>query len=207
MANNRIIELDDLQLDNFDKSKIKDSPASYSQCIRVLMQNWRQGTVGCKDRSEVAFSTRKPWKQKGTGRARAGSLRSPLWRKGGVTFGPQARVRTLDVPKKLRSKVFSALFSNFIDNNKIISLNWFIEDRPKTSIAFNALKEANLHNKKIVLFISKEDYLSQASFSNIANVRMLLYDQPNAYDLSYGDSWVFLDKDIDKFKEMVGSWI
>lgn len=206
MANNKIVDLSDLNIDKFDKTKFKVSPASYAQCIKVLMQNWRQGTVSCKDRSEVAFSNRKPWKQKGTGRARAGSLRSPLWRKGGVTFGPQMRTRTLEVPKKMKNKVFAYIFSDFLDNKRIFSLNWSISDKPKTSIAFNALKEANLHNKKIVLFVSKEDYLIHASFANIANVKVIFYDQPNAYDLSYGD-WVFLDKDIDAFREMVNLWI
>ena len=63
--------------------------------IRSLLQNWRQGTVACKGRSDVGYSNKKPWKQKGTGRARAGSARSPLWRGGGVIFGPQPRTRVL----------------------------------------------------------------------------------------------------------------
>ena len=65
-----------------------------------MLQNWRQGTVACKGRSDVAFSNKKPWKQKGTGRARAGSARSPLWRKGGVIFGPQPRTRTLTITQE-----------------------------------------------------------------------------------------------------------
>ncbi|CDK30512.1 50S ribosomal protein L4 [Candidatus Babela massiliensis] len=201
----KVVSVNDLQLDS--NNKVEISNVGYSQCVRVLLQNWRQGTVGCKDRSEVSYSTRKPWKQKGTGRARAGSLKSPLWRKGGVTFGPQPRTRVLEVPKKLRNKVFSSLFWNFLENQNLISLNWTVEEKPKTSSAYNALKNANLHDKKIVLFVSKDDYLVHSSFANIPNVRMLLYDQPNAYDLSYGDCWVLLNKDIDAFKEMVSLWI
>src|SRR5260221_13587778 len=71
---------------------VKADPATFSTWIRVLAQNWRQGTVACKGRSDVAYTNRKPWKQKGTGRARAGSARSPLWKGGGAIFGPQARV-------------------------------------------------------------------------------------------------------------------
>ena len=201
----KVVSVNDLQLDS--NNKVEISNVGYSQCVRVLLQNWRQGTVGCKDRSEVSYSTRKPWKQKGTGRARAGSLKSPLWRKGGVTFGPQPRTRVLEVPKKLRNKVFSSLFWNFLENQNLISLNWTVEEKPKTSSAYNALKNANLHDKKIVLFVSKDDYLVHSSFANIPNVRMLLDDQPNAYDLSYGDCWVLLNKDIDAFKEMVSLWI
>ena len=68
----------------------KYRPVAMAIYVRALLQNWRQGTVACKGRSDVSYSNKKPWKQKGTGRARAGSARSPLWRGGGVIFGPQA---------------------------------------------------------------------------------------------------------------------
>ncbi len=184
------------------------SPESFSCAIRALMQNWRQGTVGCKDRGEVAFSNKKPWKQKGTGRARAGSMRSPLWRKGGVVFGPQPRVRTLKLSKNVRAGVFQTLLWKQLDKNAIVALNFQIEnDKPKTALAFNALREAGLSDKKVVLLVSSHDALVHASFSNIANVRMILFDQPNAYILADADYWVYLQKDSESFKEMVNVWI
>ena len=73
----------------YDREDLKTSPVAVSQWIRALLQNWRQGTLATKGRSDVKLSNKKPWKQKGTGRARAGTARSPLWRGGGVTFGPQ----------------------------------------------------------------------------------------------------------------------
>ncbi len=73
----------------------QNSMVDFSTWVRSLVQSWRQGTVACKGRSDVARSTKKPWKQKGTGRARAGSARSPIWRGGGVIFGPQKRTRIL----------------------------------------------------------------------------------------------------------------
>jgi len=176
------------------------------QYIRALMQNWRQGTVGCKDRSEVAFSNKKPWKQKGTGRARAGSPRSPLWRKGGVTFGPQERVRTLKVSKSQKREVFLNLLWSKRDAQNVVSLNWSVDDRPKTALAFTALKDAGLADKKVVFFVSTYDFITQASFANIPNVSMIFFDQPNAFTLAHGDSWMFLAKDSDLFKEMVGLW-
>lgn len=84
-----------------------DAKVDYALWVRVLMQNWRQGTVGCKGRSDVARSGKKPWKQKGTGRARAGTARSPLWRGGGVIFGPQMRTRTLKINKKIKVVLFN----------------------------------------------------------------------------------------------------
>ena len=172
------------------------------------MQNWRQGTLGTKTRGEVSFSTIKPWKQKGTGRARAGSRRSPLWRKGGVIFGPQPRVRTLKVSQEMRKRVLLSLLWQNLDNKNVIALNWNIAgDVPKTSHAFKALKESGLHEKQITLFVDSGDSLTHSSFSNISNVRMLLFDQPNAYALAQGDCWVFLAKDAESFKKMVNQWI
>src|SRR5438105_1375079 len=100
----RVVEPSELGLSESHKPSHKygvDS-AGFSNYIRSLIQNWRQGTVACKTRGEIAFSNKKPWKQKGTGRARAGSRRSPLWRKGGVIFGPQSRVRTLKVGRAVK---------------------------------------------------------------------------------------------------------
>src|SRR5690348_5288778 len=90
----------------FDTATFKKAaPASFSTWIRVLANNWRQGTVACKGRADVAYTNRKPWRQKGTGRARTGSARSPLWKGGGAIFGPQARTRTLKLAKKMKHKV------------------------------------------------------------------------------------------------------
>jgi large subunit ribosomal protein L4 len=201
-----VIAPDDLQITQENRAHI--SSEGFSQCVRAEWQNWRQGTVACKDRSEVSYSTKKPWKQKGTGRARAGSARSPLWRHGGVIFGPQERTKILRVPKKLKRGVFNALFWDYMSNQKVLSIDWVAQESgPKTAHAFKALKQANLADKKIILFVNPYDTVTHASFDNIPNVRMLLFDQPNAYHLANGDCWVFLQKDIQNFKEMVTSWL
>lgn len=184
----------------------KSNDKALAQYIRALMQNWRQGTVGCKDRSEVAFSNKKPWKQKGTGRARAGSARSPLWRKGGVIFGPQERVRTLKVTKNHKRDVLASLLWDKLEAQNVIALNWSSEEKPKTALAYAALKNAGVADKKVVFFVSTYDFITQASFANIPNVSMIFFDQPNAFTLAHGDSWMFLAKDSDLFKEMVGLW-
>lgn len=181
----------------------------FSIAVRALLQNWRQGTVACKDRSQVTSrSNKKPWKQKGTGRARAGSPRSPLWRGGGVIFGPQPRTRTLVVSKAVKKNALKGLFLQQLFNGKIVALDWQLEgDIPKTAQAYKALKQAGLHTKKLVFFVDYNDYVTQASFANLANVSMLLYDQPNAYALADGECWVFLQKDNNVFKDMVSAWL
>lgn len=182
--------------------------AGVSIYIRQLLQNWRQGTVACKGRSDVSFSNKKPWKQKGTGRARAGSARSPLWRGGGVIFGPQPRVRTLKVSRNLRQGIFNTLVCDYLDKGKISVLPWeFNGNAPKTSYAYNLLKQADLTQNKVVLFVSMDDVLVYSSFVNIPNVQVVTFDGMNAFDLMNGKHWIVLQKDLPVFKEMVSKWL
>ncbi|HSW74044.1 MAG TPA: 50S ribosomal protein L4 [Candidatus Limnocylindria bacterium] len=199
-----IVSVQDLAL---DASKRKKMPVGFSVWIRSLLQNWRQGTVACKGRSDVAHSNKKPWKQKGTGRARAGSARSPLWRGGGVTFGPQPRTRTLSVSRKLKQGVLNSMLFQYLEDGKVRFLDLQVAQTPKTSVAFTALRNAELHDKKVTLFLPADDYVTYASFANLPNVRVLFFDQANAYDLANSDYWLLLRKDVDQFKEMASRWI
>ncbi|AXK60467.1 50S ribosomal protein L4 [Candidatus Chromulinivorax destructor] len=185
----------------------KDVSRSYAVWIRALLQNWRQGTVGCKGRADVARSTRKPWKQKGTGRARAGSAKSPLWRGGGVIFGPQARTRTLKITKRTKFEVMRALIATYADNNKIISLNLQLEDnKPSTKVGFAALQNIGVTGKKVSIFLQRDDYASWLSLRNLSNVQVISFDSLNAYDISNSDYLVVLKKDFSNFKDMVAQW-
>ncbi len=179
----------------------------FSTWVRVLQQNWRQGTVACKDRSEVNRTNKKPWKQKGTGRARAGSARSPLWRGGGVIFGPQARVRTLTVSQKLKSAVLRNFFIDHIEKNNVIVADWMVQgDKPSTSQSVRFLHDIGLANQKVTLLLPWSDDMSRLSFGNIARVQIVLLDQLNAYDLAHANKIVLLKKDLQQFKEMVAKW-
>lgn len=179
---------------------------NFATAVRVLLQNGRQGTVGCKTRGELAFSNKKPWKQKGTGRARVSSIRSPLWRKGGVIFGPQPRVRNLSLNKKQTVLALNNVFFGKVDANSICCLDTTFEGKPSTRKAYGMLEKAELHNKKVVLFLTVHDYEAQASFRNLQNVRILFFDQPNAYHLVSSDNWAFFKKDAESFKQMVSQW-
>lgn len=190
------------------KSKIQKrdlSPKIYACAVHVLLQNWRQGTVGCKGRSDVSLSNRKPWKQKGTGRARAGTARSPLWRGGGVTFGPQPRTRSLKLSKGQKTLVLNNLFFSLYEKNSIHCLD-FDNKTPSTQNAFKMLKYMKLSDKKVVVLLDKNDTVNFASFRNIPNVSVFYFDQPNVYDLSHGNSWLFLKKNTDQFNEMISKW-
>ncbi|HRN77681.1 MAG TPA: 50S ribosomal protein L4 [Candidatus Dependentiae bacterium] len=186
---------------------VKKSNNSFSTWIRVLMQNWRQGTVSSKGRSDVARSGKKPWKQKGTGRARAGSSRSPVWRGGGVAFGPQARTRVIKVNQKQKKAVLQQLLADYVGQGRISWVDWSVQNEsPNTALAYETLNQAQFAGKRINLFLSPDDMLTYASFANIPKVRVLYFDQPNAFDLANGEHWVFLKKDLDMFKGMVSKW-
>jgi large subunit ribosomal protein L4 len=209
--NEKPIVVHDVTLEDLDvamPTSVKMPKIAFAISLRVLKQNWRQGTVSCKGRADVARSGKKPWKQKGTGRARAGTSRSPLWRGGGVTHGPQPRVHELKITKQVRKNVFSQLFVDFIGRNKIMTIDHTIAgDRPRTKYAWNMLQAADVGTKKVILFATPDDHLVHASFANIKNVHVMYFDQPNVYDLSIAKKWIFLKKDIEQFKGMVKRWL
>ncbi len=183
------------------------SREQFARWVRALLQNWRQGTVGVKGRADVSLTTKKPFKQKGTGRARAGTARSPLWRGGGVTFGPQKRTRTLSVPKEAKKRILHQVLAERLENGNVMVLDWELKgDRPQTKAAAALLKEVGLHDKKLTLLLSPNDALYYSSFSNLPNVQVLLFDQPNAYDLVNCEYWILFKKDLDVFKESVRKW-
>jgi len=207
-AKNNIVKVLTAQELDIQKSYEVVSQPSFSRWVHVLRQNWRQGTVGCKGRSDVNRTTKKPWKQKGTGRARAGSARSPLWRGGGVIFGPQPRVRTLKIAKKLKKKILQGIFFDFLNKGKILCVDWIVKGKvPSTSAAYNLLKQLNMTNQKITFLVSVHDMLTYASFANIPCVRVLYFDQSNAFDLVDSKCLIFMKKDLEQFKGMVLPWI
>ena len=202
---NQVIEPKDLGLSQAPQNDVSVGVATWT---RVLRQNWRQGTVGHKGRSDVAFSGKKPWKQKGTGRARAGMASSPLWRKGGVIFGPMPRVRKLRISQKSKKMVLSSVLWDLLNQKKLLSLNWvLVGDKPKTSYAVDLLRDAQLLGKKVCLVLEPGSFIQQASFSNVAGVKMVLFDQINVVDLIAADCVVVFNQELDRLKEVVSQWI
>lgn len=126
------------------KQAIKDSVVYY-------LANWRRGTAKAKDRSELNFTTRKPWQQKGTGRARAGTASSPLWRKGGVVFGPKPRDFSIDLPKKVRRLALKSVLGDKVRNKDIIIIDKFDIDKPKTKLAVKWLENLESGPKPLIV--------------------------------------------------------
>ena len=149
----------------------------------VVMQlaNKRRGTASTKIRDEVRGGGKKPWKQKGTGRARAGSSRSPLWRGGGVTFGPKPRDYFYKIPKKARKTALKSILSLKAKNNDIVVLDKLESKSSKTKEVALLLKDLKILDK-VLFLIEQENKNLELAARNLPNARVLNLAGLNVYD-------------------------
>jgi len=160
------------------------------QVVNGQLAAKRSGTHNTKTRAEVRGGGAKPWKQKGTGRARAGSSRMPHWRGGGVAMGPKPRDYSQKTPKKMkRLALFSALSDRAASDNILIVDSWDFE-APSTKAAQNALKAIGVTGK-ILLVINADDTNTQKSFRNLEDVHVLPIGQLNVFDILVSDFIIF----------------
>lgn len=190
----------------FDFTARENTGHAYAVSVRRLLQSWRQGTVACKTRGEVSMSNKKPWKQKGTGRARAGTSRSPLWRKGGVIFGPQKRVAHAGIPRKQRRLALNGALDTMLQAGLHCVDYELAEGRPSTKAIKKILDGLKLNDKKVIFVLDFNDTNMYMSVRNLPNVQILFYDQPNVFDMTNGKAVLFFKKDADQFKHMISKW-
>ena len=166
------------------------------------MNNSRQGTASTKTRAEVRGGGRKPWRQKGTGRARAGSSRSPLWKGGGVIFGPKPRSYAVKMNKKERRLALSTALQSRVDD--LIIVEEFADNlpRPKTKDLISALERWGVTSGEKVLLITNEKaenvYLSAR---NIEKVKLISSSNLNVFDILHADKIVATNAAISHIKE------
>ncbi len=152
--------------------------------VRAQLAGRRQGTASTKRRGEVAGGGRKPWKQKGSGRARHGSRRSPLWVGGGITFGPKPRDYTINLNKKMRRGALAAALSTRMTDEKLILIDKIEFDVPKTKAALSLLERVNRDDSTLVVVGTGEyNKLVKKSFANIPSVKCLPSRGLNVYDI------------------------
>ncbi|WGV24906.1 50S ribosomal protein L4 [Halotia branconii] len=167
------------------------------------MTNSRQGTASTKTRAEVRGGGRKPWRQKGTGRARAGSIRSPLWRGGGVIFGPKPRDFNVKLNRKERRLALRTALVSRADD--LIVVEEFSNElaRPKTKELIAALTRWGVEpdNKALLILadIAENVYLSAR---NVQNLKLIPADQLNVYDLLHADKIVVTASALEKIQEV-----
>lgn len=169
------------------------------------MSNARQGTLAAKTRSEVRGGGRKPWRQKGTGRARAGSSRSPLWKGGGVIFGPKPRDFSVKMNRKERRLALRTAFQSRLEDAVVVQEFADQLPRPKTSEMVAAMKRWGINEDDKVLFILSDPQENVVlSLRNIERVKMISATNLNIFDLLNADRLVITAAAMEKIQEVYG---
>lgn len=166
----------------------------------AYLNNQRSGTHKTKSRGEVAFSGAKPWKQKGTGNARAGQRNSPLWRKGGVIFGPQPRDYYTKMSKQKKKASLSMAFSAQHQNGNIVIMDSLKLEESKTKKVVEILKNLKIEGEKVVFAIPTDLEFKKAA-KNIKNVVVENIKNINAYQVLWADKIVLTSEAVDLIKE------
>jgi large subunit ribosomal protein L4 len=157
------------------------SAATMHEVVLMQLANRRAGTVATKTRGLVSGGGIKPWRQKGTGRARAGSTRSPLWRHGGTVFGPQPRDYSYKLPRKQRAKALCLALSERAREGKLLVIERLEIERPKTKLAKALLDKLGLQHALVVVGDGEEEFIRAAR--NLARYKVLRVVGLNVYDV------------------------
>jgi large subunit ribosomal protein L4 len=182
------IELSDAVFD------VEVNEAVLYEVVKMQMASRRRGTADTKERGEISGGGKKPWRQKGTGRARSGTSRSPLWRGGGTVFGPHPRDYSFKVPKKVRRKaLMSALTLKYRGNQMVI-----LRDFPLTEIKTKKFVEVvnRFGWEKVLIILDKSYPVLEKSSKNIKNVKMMRSEGLNVYDLLNYEHVVLLEPSV-----------
>jgi large subunit ribosomal protein L4 len=172
------------------------------------MNNSRQGTVSTKTRAEVRGGGRKPWRQKGTGRARAGSSRSPLWRGGGVIFGPKPRDFSVKMNRKERQLALRTAFYSRVEDLVVVADFAEQLSRPKTKDLLSAMSRWGVEpESKVLLIVAERNENVYLSSRNIAKLRMISASNLNVFDILAADKIVATEEAIAKIQEVYGGQV
>lgn len=181
---------------------IEPNEAVVHEAVVMQLASLRRGTHATKTRGEVRGGGRKPWRQKGTGRARAGTIRSPLWRKGGIVFGPQPRDYSYTLPRKKRRLAIKSVLSAKASGGDIIVLDKLEFAAPKTKEMVKVLDNLKVDRKAAVVTADNNGFI-QESARNIPGIKPLLADGINVYDLLNHDKLVITKDAVAKIEEVL----
>jgi large subunit ribosomal protein L4 len=185
--------------------EIFDAPVNESVMHQALirqMANMRRGTHSTKTRGEVAGGGRKPWRQKGTGRARHGSIRSPLWKGGGVTFGPKPRDYSQSMPKTMRRLALCGALTTKVMDQKMIALEDLKFEAPRTKQFIEMMEKLEVPQSTLFL-IDGRNFEVEKSASNIQGVKIITLDTINIYDILKYEKLVATKDAIQHLEEVL----
>jgi large subunit ribosomal protein L4 len=193
-----VIELDDAIFNGEVREHV------IQQVIVWQLAKRRAGTACTKTRGFIRGGGKKPWRQKGTGRARAGSTRSPIWVGGGTIFGPQPRDYSFSLPKKVRKLALRSALSAKLQSNALVVVDKIELAEPKTKLFAATLKAMGLDETKTMFITPEKDEGLHRSSRNLYKVLLLPTDGINVYDLARFDKLVLLKDAIPKIQERLG---
>jgi large subunit ribosomal protein L4 len=176
----------------------------FHQVVRMQLANRRRGTASTKTRGEVRGGGRKPWRQKGTGRARQGSTRSPLWRGGGVALGPKPRTYAYELPKKVRRAALRSALALKVREGLLRVVDRLELDAPKTKQMAKFLKDLGLEKSTLIL-IASDNVNVQLAARNLPDVKVMRVEGLNIYDLLAHDHLICAPDALVKLQERVAS--
>ena len=200
-----IVEQESVSEDIFKEPINKDVLYYY---VVSYQANQRKGTASTKTRGDVSGGGRKPWRQKGTGRARVGSIRNPIWRHGGVAFGPKPKDYSINLPKKIKRKALKEAIRDKFIEEKIAILKMENIESPKTKIFAGFIKKTGIDKEKI-LFVINEEKNSDAKrnlLKSLRNLRLTEYDysnQLNAYEILKSDRLIVINDAFSNIKNLL----
>ncbi len=166
-----------------------------------FLTNQRQGTHATKTRGLVRGGGRKPWRQKHTGRARAGSIRSPLWKGGGTTFGPRPRDYSYKLPKKVKSLAVKTALSIKMTEGVITVIDGFSLDRPKTKDMIAMLRNLGLEKERVLIITPEKDEAVTLSARNIPGIKVVRSSDLNSYDVMVSSRLLITKDAVSRFND------
>ncbi|MTV49480.1 50S ribosomal protein L4 [Heliobacillus mobilis] len=171
------------------------------QAVVTQLAAWRRGTHKVKSRGEVSGGGKKPWRQKGTGRARAGTSRSPLWRGGAIIFGPQPRDYTISMPKKARRLALKSALSDKVKSGNLIVVDTLAMEAPKTKAMAGILDKLNVERKALLVTADIDETIFKSA-RNIPGVSPVEAVGINVYDILNHDKLVITKDAVAKVEEV-----
>jgi large subunit ribosomal protein L4 len=180
---------------------IEPNVAVMHQVVNAQLAAKRSGTHSTKTRAEVRGGGAKPWKQKGTGRARAGSSRIPHWRGGGIALGPKPRDYSQRTPKKMKRLALRSALSDRAQSNSVYVVDAWDFETPSTKAAKTALEAIGTEGK-VLIVTDAQDANTEKSFRNLSNVNVLSSDQLNVFDILVSDSIVFTKDNLPTMNQV-----
>lgn len=171
------------------------------EAVKNYLANQRQGTQSAKTRADVRGGGKKPWRQKGTGRARQGSIRSPQWKGGGVVFAPKPRDYSYSIPKKVKRLALKSALSSKVQDQEIIVVDKLTLEQPKTKELVKVLKALNSSKKTLIVIPERDEAVVRAA-ANIPGIKTAYVNTINVYDILNCDSFLITKDAVNKVEEV-----